>query len=70
MRHYLKEYQAALGVSTVALANITQLDRARLIRMRANPEYRIDAQAAITIAGALGITVEELYQKPGGVDAE
>lgn len=68
MRHYMKEYQAALGISTRALAEITRLDRARLVRMRAKPEYRIDAQAAIAIAGAFGITVEELYQKPGGDD--
>lgn len=70
MKHYLNEYMTALGISTRKLSEMTRLDRIRLLRMRSNPEYRIDAAVAIIIAGALGITVEELYQKPGGVDGE
>lgn len=68
MRHYLKEYQDRLGFSTRKLSEITQIDRTQLTRIRMNPEYRISATMALTLAGALGITVEQLYQEPGGDD--
>lgn len=66
MRHYLKEYQDRLGYTTYRLAEITKIDRVQLVRIRQNPEYRISAVTAMTLASALGITVEQLYQAPGG----
>ena len=66
MRHYLNEYIGLLGYSTRQFADVTQIDRTRLTKMRADPEYRISAAEAIVLAQALGITVEDLYREPGG----
>lgn len=65
-RQYLEEYCAALGWSSRKLAGVTGINRTTLLRMRSDPYYPISATDALTLSEALGITVEKLYQEPGG----